>query len=100
MPFSRTALQHLLWEDAGLVRDDAGLSHAAEVLAAWTAQARTPHAETEFEDENLLLVATHLVDAALGRTHSVGAHFRSDDQSRPVRDAAASARTSVAVGAA
>ncbi len=76
--FSRDALQHLLWEEAGLVRDAAGLEHAASVLARWRAQPRTPRTETELEDENLLLVAQQLVAAALARGTSVGAHFRSD----------------------
>lgn len=76
--FSREALQELLWADAGLVRDAAGLGHAASVLAAWASTPRTPVAEHDYEDENLLLVARHLVAAALARTESVGAHFRSD----------------------
>lgn len=80
-PFSRAALQELLWEDAGLVRDAAGLKRAASVIAAWRRAQRSPATETEFEDENLLLVGAQLVAAALGRTESVGAHFRSDDPS-------------------
>ncbi|MGU3647300.1 L-aspartate oxidase [Microbacterium sp. C23T] len=76
--FSRPALQELLWDDAGLVRDEAGLGHAASVISTWRAQQRTPVTEHDFEDENLLLVAEHLVAAALARRESVGAHFRSD----------------------
>ena len=81
-PFSRAALQRLLWADAGVVRDARGLGHAASTLAAWAAQPRQPRSERELEDENLLLVATALVDAALARTDSLGAHWRSD-QPRP-----------------
>jgi L-aspartate oxidase len=77
-PFSREALQALMWEDAGLVRDETGLAHAARILAAWNATPRRPVAEAEFEDENLLQVATALVAAARARRVSVGAHFRSD----------------------
>ncbi len=77
-PFTRDALQRLMWEDAGLVRDEEGLRHAASVISVWRAQPRTPRAEAEFEDENLLLVAEHLVDAARARRESVGAHFRRD----------------------
>jgi len=76
--FSRPALQELLWDDAGLVRDETGLGHAASVIATWQAQHRTPVTEHDFEDENLLLVADRLVAAALARRESVGAHFRSD----------------------
>ena len=40
---------------------------------------RTPVAEAELEDENLLVVAEQLVAAALRRRESVGAHYRRDD---------------------
>ena len=76
--FSRRALQELMWEKAGLVRHGEGLRDAAAVLAGWRAGQRAPRAESEFEDENLLLVAEALVAAALARPESVGAHFRSD----------------------
>ena len=76
--FDRRALQELLWRDAGLVRDADGLRRAASVLAGWTAQQREPRTVAECEDRNLLLVAQHLVAAALARRGSVGAHFRSD----------------------
>lgn len=76
--FSRRALQELMWEHAGLVRDEGGLGHAASVIAGWRAQSRAVRSERDFEDENLLLVAEHLVAAALARRESVGAHFRSD----------------------
>jgi L-aspartate oxidase len=77
-PFTRDALQELMWDDAGLVRDEHGLAHAASVLAAWRTRPRDPRTEAEFEDENLLLVAQALVTAARSRRESVGAHFRSD----------------------
>jgi len=72
--FSRAALQELMWAEAGLVRDGAGLARAAGVLAAWSADA----APRSIEDASLLLVAGHLVAAARARTVSVGAHYRSD----------------------
>ena len=97
--FSRDALQELLWEDAGLVRSAAGLEHAEAVLASWSATPRDPRTEARFEDENLLLVATHLVRAALERRESVGAHFRADDPASTVTDAAASVPAELTVGA-
>lgn len=81
--FSRRALQELMWNDAGLVRDAAGLSQAASVIAAWRAQTRSHDTEAALENENLLLVAEHLVAAALARTDSVGAHFRRDAFATP-----------------
>jgi L-aspartate oxidase len=110
-PFSRAALQRLLWDDAGLVRDADGLRHAASVIAEWRRDHRSPVTEAEFEDENLLLVGEQLVAAALRREHSVGAHFRSDepagrehshaeqDHSREGRDHAREGRDAVTAGA-
>ncbi len=78
-PFSRAALQELMWADAGLVRDAQGLDHAASVIAGWRGAVRTPEAEAEYEDENLLEVAAALVAAAQARPESVGAHARRDE---------------------
>ncbi|MBF4560535.1 L-aspartate oxidase [Microbacterium sp. VKM Ac-2870] len=78
-PFSRGALQRLMWDDAGLVRDASGLAHAAGVLAAWRRAPRHAADEARLEDENLLLVAQALVDAAIARTASIGAHTRRDE---------------------
>lgn len=78
--FSRRALQELMWQDAGLVRDEEGLAHAASVLARWADARRDPQTEFEYENENLLLVARALVSAARRRRESVGAHFRSDSE--------------------
>lgn len=83
-PFSRAALQQLMWAEAGLVRDAAGLDRAAATLAAWDSDA----APRSIEDANLLLVARHVVAAALARTGSVGAHYRSDAAGPPVMPAA------------
>ncbi|WP_163632689.1 FAD-dependent oxidoreductase [Microbacterium sp. B35-04] len=83
--FSRRALQELMWEHAGLVRDEEGLGHAASVIAQWREQLRTPVTEHGYEDENLLLVAAEVVAAARARRESVGAHFRAD---APVEDSA------------
>lgn len=78
-PFSRDALQALMWDHAGLVRDERGLDHAAAILRAWQKSREVPRTAREREDANLLLVASRLVDAARARSGSVGAHFRADD---------------------
>jgi len=95
-PFTRAALQQLMWEHAGLVRDADGLSRAAATLAAWApaaAGAAAGHEVSALEDANLLLVAAAVVDAARRRTASVGAHFRRDEPATTPTgtDAAASA---------
>lgn len=81
-PYSRQALRRLMSQYAGVVRDETGLRHAQAVLSHWRSQPSHCGAETlsreAAESENLLLVAELLVHAALARTESVGAHFRSD----------------------
>lgn len=73
-PFSRAALQELMWGHVGLLRDGRGLAHAVRVLHGWDAPA--PRAPAEQEDANLLIVARATASAALARTESRGAHFR------------------------
>lgn len=78
-PFSRRALQELMWADAGVSRDGTGLMRAARTLAAWRAEAPTPVTIRAHEDANLLQVAQLVVAAATARTGSVGSHLRTDD---------------------
>ena len=68
--FSRTALQQLMWAHAGVQRSGEGLAHAASVLAGWSA--------ADLEDRNLLDLARVVVDFALAREESRGAHYRTD----------------------
>ncbi|GAA2463379.1 L-aspartate oxidase [Agromyces soli] len=72
----RGALRALMWDAAGLERSAAGLEAAASVLASW----RAPEVRDRpsAEDRNLLELARRTVAAALARTASVGAHFRTD----------------------
>ncbi|WP_082357908.1 L-aspartate oxidase [Arthrobacter alpinus] len=95
--FSKEALGQLMSAHAGVVRDEAGLHHAATVLAGWRSQLEGRPAGVKAtgrqaaEESNLLTAAQLLVQAALHRTSSIGAHFRSDFPDAP---AAASGRTS------
>ncbi len=79
-PFGRSALQRLMWERAGLVRDRDGLARAAAVLAAWRRDLPPAATVAQHEDRNLLLIAEAVVSAARARRASVGAHFLSDGQ--------------------
>ncbi|MEW1833977.1 L-aspartate oxidase [Microbacterium sp. NPDC079995] len=89
-PFSRRALQELMWADAGVARDGAGLRHAGRTLAAWRAEMPAPVSVREHEDAGLLQVAQLVVAAASARTGSVGSHLRTDD---PAASAHGGART-------
>lgn len=81
--WTRHDLQQLMWESCGLARNKAGLELAAATLARWTrptVDPRVPASEvrTIHENANLLDLARLTVAAALARTESLGAHFRSD----------------------
>ncbi|WP_447912396.1 L-aspartate oxidase [Microbacterium phyllosphaerae] len=75
-PFSRPALQRLMWDDVGLLRTDEGLERALDAVIRWRSTAPAPATVAEREDANLLLLAEATASAALARTESVGAHYR------------------------
>lgn len=72
-PFSRAALQELMWSRVGVERDEAGLAEASAHLAAW--HAPDPTDRRSAEDRNLLDLARLTVAAATARRISVGAHY-------------------------
>ena len=84
LPFTRRALQRLMNTHAGVVRDAAGLQAAARQLATWRLQKpEAASAQSAAELENLCIVAGLLVQAALARENSIGAHYRSDFPGTP-----------------
>ena len=74
----REALQRLMWESVGIVRDGDGLAHAARVLGAWAAQPAYPGDRASQELANMALVGWLMAEAAQRRTESRGAHYRTD----------------------
>jgi fumarate reductase flavoprotein subunit len=87
----RERLYDVMWSDAGIVRDAAGLARADAALADMTdalaryrlpAAARDPAYNLAWHDwlnlESLVAVSRAIVAAAQARTESRGAHFRSD----------------------
>lgn len=72
---SREELQQLMWAAAGIARDADGLQHALETLESWSMEGTSV---LERETANLLLLARAVVQAALAREESRGAHFRLD----------------------
>ena len=73
--FHREQLQTLMWEQAGIERDAQRLREAASKLAGWNAATESVH---DLENANLLTIARVLVQAALAREESRGAHDRTD----------------------
>lgn len=89
-PFSRSDLQPLMWDAAGLSRNAADLAEAAAELAAWRVPEVTDAKSAE--DANLLVVARAVVASAQARQESRGGHFRSDF---PLADPARARHSSV-----
>ena len=71
-------LRDLLWEKAGIIRSGEGLEEAAQKLAAWQKGLEPGLTRTQREKWNLVLAGRLLVEAALLREESRGAHYRSD----------------------
>ncbi|MBZ5526208.1 MAG: L-aspartate oxidase, partial [Acidobacteriia bacterium] len=74
----RTALQQLLWENAGIVRNGPGLARAATILAGWQQYLPQPCDRPSWELLNLIITGRLMTEAALMRLESRGAHYRLD----------------------
>jgi len=77
-PPSLDELQRLMWDLAGIVRDGEGLEYARGVLGAWACSLPPAAERAGHELANLLLLGRLVVEAALLRRESRGAHYRSD----------------------
>ncbi len=77
-PPSLSALQQLLWDDVGIIRNKEGLTKSADILAAWQRSLPQPTDRPSYELNNLVLTGRLVSEAALIREESRGAHFRSD----------------------
>jgi L-aspartate oxidase len=75
---SLKALQELLWEKVGIIRDAQGLQEAADILAVWDAGLLPPVDRPTHELHNLIVAGRLMTEAALLREESRGAHSRSD----------------------
>jgi L-aspartate oxidase len=81
---SHSALQRLMWESAGIVRDGDLLRRGMQTIAAWP-EARCVAANDTAEERRstreraqMTVVAGLMLEAAFLREESRGAHFRSD----------------------
>jgi len=77
-PLDLGALQSLMWDKVGIVRDGRSLAEAKAVISAWQASFGEPTDRPSHELANLLLCARLVTEGALMRKESRGAHYRSD----------------------
>ena len=80
--FAKTDLQEMMWRKAGLLRDEKGFREA-EAFLAREERGEAARTRDDLELGHLHTVAKLMVQAALERKESRGAHFRKDF---PVRD--------------
>ena len=76
--YSLAALQELMWEKVGVMRDKKGLNEAADILAGWEKVIPPPADRPGHELCNLVLAGRLMTESALLREESRGAHYRSD----------------------
>ncbi|WP_419819293.1 L-aspartate oxidase [Glaciibacter flavus] len=88
----RQQIQRIMWRDAGVLRSGNGLRTARDELATLPRPETSLPSATRLniEDANLLDLARLVVDSALAREESRGAHYRSDF---PATDDTLAART-------
>ena len=80
----RRALSNIMWEYVGIIRDEEGLKTAAGALHKLGGELGRGRSELEYyQSINMLTVARVMVQAALWRKESRGAHYRQD---YPARD--------------
>ena len=74
---SVSTLKNLMWDKVGIIRNQEGLTAAADILAAW--QRGLPLTErVSYELSNMILTGSLMAEAALIREESRGAQFRTD----------------------
>jgi len=71
-------LQSLMWRHAGILRTLEGLEEARTVLTGWSRNTAACGSKSEFELSNLVLLSRLLVEAAVTRQESRGAHHLAD----------------------
>ena len=72
-----------MWRNAGITRNGTRLLLSARILNLWQRTMPMPETAADYELRNMLVVSRLIVEAALQRRESRGAHRREDfpDQS-------------------
>ena len=71
-------IQHLMWQDVGIVRSGSGLKRALQQLEQIAPRIARPHTRRACEAQNLHLTGRLVARCALAREESRGAHYRID----------------------
>jgi L-aspartate oxidase len=75
----RNSLRRLMWSKVGLVRTGDSLKKAVDQIQQWSQKLATaPFDRPGLETRNMVQVGQCIVQSALWRTNSVGAHYRED----------------------
>ena len=74
----RQTLQDLMWRNAGITRNGTRLLLTARILNLWQRTMPAPETAADHELRNMLVVSRLIVEAALQRRESRGAHHRED----------------------
>lgn len=74
----RNRIQDLMWDNVGILRNEAGLRKATELLMAWEQDDFSTCCVDDLETANMLTVGAAIAKAAFDRQESRGGHFRSD----------------------
>jgi len=74
----RKRIQDLMWDNVGILRDEAGLRKATKLLTSWERENISTCCVDELETANMLTVGVAIAKAAFDRKESRGGHFRSD----------------------
>jgi L-aspartate oxidase len=72
------ALQKLMWNQVGLVRDETGLSAARTELTGWHHALPEPRTTADHELKNMILIGRLIATAAIERRESRGGQCRRD----------------------
>jgi L-aspartate oxidase len=79
----KRALRKLMWEKAGIIRCAVSLEEAkGKLLSFWHITEGDYRSRPDLELKNMITVSGIIVEAALRRKGSVGAHYRSDYKKR------------------
>ncbi len=78
----KTKLQQSMWQNAGLLRDASGLKQGQEDLHRLSGEIPSQSTRATLELRNLQTIGELIVQSALAREESRGAHFRNDFPAR------------------